>query len=191
MIRILQTFKRGSIMKSKTMATKTRNQKSFFIYKLILVFFGFTISITSAPFVDNSDGTITDIGNALIWQKCTNNLAGSTCTGGTGTVQLDWAGALTFCNGLNTLNAGAGYTNRTTWRLPNVTELRSIVDHSFGTSPVINTAIFPGTVSQYYWTSTSYKLLTSSAWAINFQSGFTSGNGKNSTYYVRCVASPP
>lgn len=101
---------------------------------------------------------------------------------------MDWANALTFCNGLN---AGAGYTNRTTWRLPNVTELRSIIDHSLGTSPVINTTIFPGAVSQYYWTSTTYKLLTSSAWAINFQSGFTSGTDKNTTYYVRCVASPP
>lgn len=174
-------------MKSKTMVTKTKNRKSFFFYKLILVFFGFTISIVSAPFVDNNDGTITDIGNALIWQKCTNNLSDTSCTTG-GTTQMDWANALTFCNGLN---AGAGYTNRTTWRLPNVTELRSIIDHSLGTSPVINTTIFPGTVSQYYWTSTTYKLLTSSAWAINFQSGFTSGNGKTTTYYVRCVASPP
>ncbi|WP_036095496.1 DUF1566 domain-containing protein [Leptospira weilii] len=170
-------------MTAKITKKKTKNWESLFAYKLIVFFFGFTISVAAAPFVDNSDGTVTDIGNALIWQKCTNNLSGSTCGTG-GTNQLTWANALTYCNGL--VLAGK------TWRLPNVTELRSIVDHSSGTAPVINTAIFPGTVSQYYWTSSSYRLATTQAWAINFQSGFTAGtSSKTTTYYVRCVASPP
>lgn len=175
-------------MVRNTVQKKFKNIRSFLVRQftiIMLLFLGFaTIPIFGVPLVDNGNGTITDVGNALIWQKCTtNDLTDFTCTTG-GTTQYSWLNAINFCNNLNL----AGKV----WRLPNITELRSIIDHSFGTSPVINTAIFPGTVSQYYWTSSTYRLLASQAWAINFMSGYTSGTtAKSTAYYVRCVASPP
>lgn len=173
----------GVVMNTIRLRKNKKNTNSFPFYGWVVFFLGLTISLSSAPFVDNGDGTVTDIGNALIWQKCTYNLSGSACTVG-GTTQLDWDNALNYCNTLSL----AGKV----WRLPNVTELRSIVDHSFGASPVIDSTVFPATATQYYWTSTTYKLLTTQAWSINFQSGFTAGsNGKNYVLFVRCVASAP
>ncbi|EQA55598.1 DUF1566 domain-containing protein [Leptospira kmetyi] len=161
-----------------------KNFHSFIFYNFLMLFLVLAVpAISAAPFVDNGDGTVTDIGNSLIWQKCTNNLSGADCTLG-GTTQLNWSDALTYCNGLNL----AGRV----WRLPNITELRTIVDHSFGVSPVIDSTTFPATATQYYWSSTTYVLATSQAWSINFQSGFTAGtNGKNYVLFVRCVTSPP
>ncbi|PJZ57199.1 DUF1566 domain-containing protein [Leptospira barantonii] len=161
---------------------KRKNFGSFIFYNFIIFFFGLTVSVSAAPYVDNGDGTVTDIGNALIWQKCTNNLSGNNCEIG-GTTQLNWNDALNYCNNLSL----AGKV----WRLPNITELRSIVKHA-GLSPVIDSITFPATATQYYWSSTTYLLATSQAWSINFQSGFTAGtNGKTYVLFVRCVTSPP
>ncbi|MBM9576590.1 DUF1566 domain-containing protein [Leptospira sp. 201903070] len=145
----------------------------FPFFQILVLFFLYSSSISGAPFVDNGDGTITDLGNALIWQKTADG------------TQRNWANALTYCNGLS-------LTSRV-WRLPSVTELRSILDHTQATSPIINGTYFLGTVNQYYWTSTTYRYSggTVEAWAINFTSGFTSSGGKTASYYVRCVASPP
>lgn len=172
-----------TVMSLQQIQNTIKMWNSVFIWGIISILYATTLSLSAAPFVDNNDGTITDIGKGLIWQKCANNLSGTTCGTG-GTNQLTWANALTYCNGLS-------LTGRT-WRLPSVTELRSILDHSVGASPLINGTYFPATPTQYFWTSTTYKLLTVNAWAINFQSGFTSGsNSKATTFYVRCVTSAP
>ncbi|MCX5902809.1 MAG: DUF1566 domain-containing protein [Proteobacteria bacterium] len=121
-------------------------------------------------FIDNNDGTITDTGTGLMWQKAT---APGTYT---------WEQALTYCENL-TLPAG-GYSD---WRLPNRNELQSIVDYS-RYNPAIDTTYFPDTQAAYYWSSTTDAFSTLIAWSVYFYNGsVASGYGKNNNYYVRAV----
>jgi len=84
--------------------------------------------------VDNGDGTISDQGTHLMWQKQDD---GTTRT---------WTAAITYCEG----QILAGHTD---WRLPTIKELKSIADMT-KYDPSINTTYFPGTQSSYYWSST-------------------------------------
>lgn len=62
-------------------------------------------------FVDNRDGTISDLATGLMWMK------GDSGEG------LDWKGALNHCESLN-------FAGHNDWRLPNAKELQGIVDYS-------------------------------------------------------------
>ncbi|WP_279638483.1 DUF1566 domain-containing protein [Leptospira yasudae] len=117
------------------------------IVKILIVFFGFSLSVIAldGPFTDNSNGTITS-GSGLVWQKCSQGQDVMNCSIGVPTTS-NWASALSYCNAL-TLNGRV-------WRLPNVKELISLVDHGRSANPIINTSIFPNTQGAFYWTSTS------------------------------------
>ena len=101
-------------------------------------------------FIDNGDGTISDLATGLMWQKADDGIA------------KDWATSLAYGENL-TLG------NKSDWRLPNAKELQSIVDYSRSpqttNSPAINpifntTAILDpdGNASNYpyFWTSTTH-----------------------------------
>jgi hypothetical protein len=77
----------------------------------------------------------------------------------------------------------AGYSD---WRLPDINELRSIVDYSRYV-PAIDTVLFPDTVSSYYWSSSTYAGRTSLAWRVGFSSGDDNYYGKSYSYYARAV----
>ncbi len=68
-------------------------------------------------FTDHGDGTVTDNLTGLMWTKD----ARITITQGLG--HLSWKDAINFCNNLEL----GGYTD---WRLPNVNEMRSLIDFS-------------------------------------------------------------
>lgn len=89
-----------------------------------------------------------------------------------------WEGALSYCEGLSL----GGYSD---WRLPNVREMQSIVDHTKST-PLIDSTTFPGSIGNY-WLSTSYALDGSRAWRINFYDGYVGYGPKSNSFYVRCV----
>ena len=121
-----------------------------------------------AGFVDNGNGTVTDTSTGLMWQQAT---ASGTYT---------WKAALSYCEGLTL----AGYTD---WRLPNIKELRSIVDYD-SYAPAIDTDYFPDTVSSDCWSSTTFAYGTGDAWGIYFYNGYDYGSySKSSSYYVRAV----
>jgi Protein of unknown function (DUF1566)/Chitobiase/beta-hexosaminidase C-terminal domain len=135
----------------------------------------------SSNFTDNSDGTVKDNATGLIWQKCSqgqNNDA--TCTGAATTAT--WATAIAYCSGL-------GLEGKT-WRLPHVNELKTIVDTTKATSPVIDTTAFPATVASYYWSSSTYAQTTTNAWFVDFVFGLVGGLSKTANVYVRCVSGP-
>jgi len=91
-----------------------------------------------------------------------------------------WTNAIAACE-------GASYAGYLDWRLPNVRELLSIVNYQ-NMSPAINTSAFPGTRSNYYWTSTTYVSSSASVWGVDFLAGVVSiGSSKTGTSYVRCV----
>ena len=124
-------------------------------------------------YTDNSNGTVTDTSTGLLWQQ-----VGSSS-------KMTWEVALTYCEGLNL----AGYTD---WRLPTNKELRSLVDYS-RYNPAINTTYFPGTVSSYYWSSTTLASHTNGTWGVPFgygddiSNGASNGLDKGASLYVRAV----
>ncbi|MGE0087748.1 MAG: DUF1566 domain-containing protein [Desulfococcaceae bacterium] len=68
-----------------------------------------------------------------------------------------------FINAINAASLG-GYSD---WRMPSREELRSIVDYSLPyPGPTINTSYFPNTVSNGYFSSTTYASDTNFVWTV-------------------------
>lgn len=100
-------------------------------------------------FVDNGDGTITDLATGLMWQKADSGMG------------MDWQDALEYAENLEL----AGYSD---WRLPNAKELQSIVDYSRSPMATDSAAIDPiFEISEirdmngqkqypYFWSSTTH-----------------------------------
>jgi len=75
------------------------------------------------------------------------------------------------------------------WRLPTVTELQSLVDRS-RSDPAIDTAKFPDTKSDWYWTSTPCAWNKNARWVVDFSYGVVSDFNVSYTACVRaCRAS--
>jgi len=117
--------------------------------------------------VDNGDGTVTDPNTDLMWQQAT---APGTYT---------WEDALSYCE---TLSLG-GFSD---WRLPNRNELQTLVDYS-RYDPAIDPIMASGTMSFYYWSSTTSAYNTNYSWLVYFSYGDVSNTKKSSSYYVRAV----
>lgn len=100
-------------------------------------------------FLINGDGTVTDSLTGLMWQQETPE-------------SRNWKAAFTYCSNLTL----AGYDD---WRLPNQTELRTIVDYS--RSPAIDTNYFPMTYFSHYWSSTTYVSHPDAAYYISSYDG--------------------
>jgi hypothetical protein len=136
----------------------------------------------AGSFTDNANGTVTDNGTGLIWQKCSAPQTYS--SGCTGTVTAyDWDSALAYCEGLTLGGSG-------NWRLPSMNELVSLMDYS--RTPAINSLFtVPSTNSSAYWSSTTYASGPSftDAWIVFFiKAGSTSTWDKLTAFpYVRCV----
>jgi hypothetical protein len=102
-------------------------------------------------FTDNLDGTVTDNCTGLMWQTDTAN------TDGIGGVdnddKLSWCDALQHCEDLT-------LATHSDWRLPNIREIQSIVDHSGGQTvgvfpPFIQATRVAGDPEVRYWSSTN------------------------------------
>ena len=118
-------------------------------------------------FTYSADGSeVTDAQTGLTWRRCS---AGQTWSAGT-------------CSGglsVYTHEAALVYAaSQSGWRLPNVKELRSLVDTS-RVVPAIDTVAFPGTASMTYWSSTPNIQLSSSAWSVEFNLGAVSSTARN------------
>ena len=141
-----------------------------------------------AAFTDNGDGTITDTSTGLVWDKCSrgqvwdNTTPPGTCTGAAST--HSWAAALAEATAAN----GASHRGQADWRLPNRTELESLVQIN-AASPAIDGTYFPATPSNWYWTSTTFAPNPANAWSVYFGIGDASAGSKSFTYRVRLVRS--
>ncbi len=96
-------------------------------------------------FIDNRNGTVTDRLTELIWLKNANAFG-----------TKNWQHALDACNELASGNAGLHDVSKPgDWRLPNLFELRSLMDYS-----QYNPALTPGhpfenVIPSLYWSSTT------------------------------------
>ncbi len=105
-------------------------------------------------------------------------------------VKRNWEEAITYCEDLV-------FASHSDWRLPNIKELRSIVDYDKN-FPAIDGTYFPntnpvwdGTYSynfERYWSSTSISAdVPISACYVSFYQGKSSNTIRSSDAYVRCV----
>jgi len=123
-----------------------------------------------ASFNDNGDGTVTDNVTRLMWQQ-----------------EIDpefrtWEDALSYCEDLELV----GYTD---WRLPDIKELRSIVDNT-RIDPAIDTTYFHDAMYSLYclWSSSTDSFEEAGARVLLI--GFGLLSGLNKSYHsgiVRCV----
>lgn len=136
-------------------------------------------------YVDHGNGTVTDTETGLMWMKCSLGRSGANCEAGTYS-NLNWKQAL---DAAQSANDGAGTFGYTDWRLPSVNELISLTELACY-DPAINTALFPATLSGYYWSSSPYTD-DNEAWFLDFASGQESvsapSSAKGSTNRVRLV----
>lgn len=124
-------------------------------------------------YIDNGDGTVTDNATGLMWASDGNGLG---CNSG---VTISWPNAIAWASALN-------FAGHTDWRIPNIKELLSLLNYSL-ISPKIDTAYFPSTYGNYYWTSTTDPISTTFAFRVIFASAYVSIGGKATLYYVRAV----
>ncbi len=89
-----------------------------------------------------------------------------------------WENAKSYCAGLELW----WYTD---WRLPDITELLSIVDYTRN-RPSVDTAYF-NIASNNYWSSTTSANYTTTAWIVSFYNGNSSNYIKTTSYYVVCT----
>lgn len=109
-------------------------------------------------FVDNGDGTISDLATGLMWMKYDS---GFFQVGPTGDGRMDWRSALQYCDKLH-------FAGHDDWRLPDAKQLHSILDYDrcpdvtfspaidplFECTPFVNMAGLQDWSD--YWTSTPF-----------------------------------
>ena len=124
----------------------------------------FTTQTISSQIVVNDSTT------GLMWQK-------------EYTTDKDWGEALKYCED----STYAGYSD---WRLPNKNELASLLNHDKSAAPYSD---FPDMPSNVFWSSSTYVSSTSSAWVVDFGSGYVGPYAYKQTGSswdsVRCVRS--
>lgn len=87
-----------------------------------------------------------------------------------------WKDALKYCED----SVYAGFSD---WRLPNVNELKSLLNYSSG----YPSSGFPEMPSQSFWASTSYLGYSEYAWYVNFNYGEVYYHTKKNIYHTRCL----
>ena len=132
------------------------------------------VTLAGIPrFIDHGDGTVTDMRQGLMFSKAT--LTPSCVT---------HAEAEKVCADL----ALAGHTD---WRLPTIEELFLLADRS-RINPAIDTAYFPDTHNDWYWSSTIRASSSDCAWVVAFGFGAAYSASRVSYYglfrAVRAVA---
>lgn len=111
-------------------------------------------------FIDNNDGTISDLATGLMWMQDDSQ------------VGMDWETALAFAGTKNSEN----YLGYNDWRVPDAKELHSILDYSRAPATHNSAAIDPlfdctpiideGGAENYpfYWSSSTHVNMTNGAW---------------------------
>lgn len=105
-------------------------------------------------FTDNHDGTVTDIETGLMWKRCSEGQvwdgSSNSCNGDA--ARYTWKAAL---DQAQTINKSGGFAAQVDWRMPNIKELRSIVERQCNV-PSINLVVFPSSPPSSFWSSSEY-----------------------------------
>lgn len=139
--------------------------------KIFLITLGFSVFLL-ADFTRDPNGTVSDSSYRLQWQDDYSDNSNTIKESG-------WEAAILYCENLV-------LDGKTDWRLPNINELKTIIDDTKLTGLIFST--FLNTNRSDYWSATTYNAIKNNAWTVDFNTGrSTYGNAKNSTQSVRCV----
>lgn len=132
-----------------------------------------------AAYTVHGNGTATDTRNGLMWKVCVEGQVWSAgvCSGVP--LTFTWANALAHAE-------GHSFAIRTDWRLPNIKELRSLVEEC-RPNPAINDTIFPSTPSSNVWSGSPYANDSSYAWLVDFNVGSAGNLSRSFAFQVRLV----
>ena len=136
--------------------------------KILLVTIGLSIALCASVTRDNAKEVVVDSATHLMWQD--NEDAK--------TVEKSWIEAIEYCENLT-------LTGFDDWRLPNIRELKSIIDLNKVDPAIVDG--FVNSASSNYWSSSTHKSYTSYAWGVYFYYGYDYWRNKDYSYYVRCV----
>jgi len=157
---------------------KSNNSKGTKIRNFLFFIFTFSFLIISTSlwgaFSRDSSGVVADSKSGLAWQDNYVNNGGDIKS-------ATWQDALVYCHEI-TLGG------QSDWRLPNIRELKSIVDDS-KFNPAINSIFQNFPFNNYvYVSSTTDASDSSNVWDVNFYNGgSTSSGSKTDERLVRCV----
>ncbi len=135
--------------------------------------------------LDNGNGTITDTKTGLMWKQCLEGVSGDGCDIGTPD-EFTWKQALVQPD---MINGGVGFAGNHDWRLPNIKELRSIVEEQCN-SPAINLLRFPNTPDSVVWSSSpafEYSYSENDTWGVYFFIGEVYDYERDSKHHLRLV----
>jgi len=129
------------------------------------------LGLPNARHYDTAESeTVVDLVTGLVWQAAVPEET------------FTWQEAADHCTELR-LGGRDGY------RLPTRIELVSLLDLE-RTEPAIDTTAFPETPGEWFWSSSSSAEEPTRAWYAYFYFGYPDVGEQESTFRVRCVASP-
>ncbi|MEE9345435.1 MAG: DUF1566 domain-containing protein [Methylococcales bacterium] len=124
----------------------------------------------TSRFIIHSNSTVTDTNTGLMWKRCVEGKSGDHCLEGE-PLPVRWKDSFQQA-------ASSDFAGYTDWRVPNIKELRSIVEHQCY-DPAINLTVFPGDTGEDMWSSSPFADGPASAWIIYFYDGYAY------SYYLR------
>lgn len=141
----------------------------------------------SCRFVDNGDGTVSDLDTLLMWEQKTVANVDATVTWATAASEAVSAASGTSANGEEISGSLGGHQD---WRLPSIAELETIVDFNpagCGDGGTCIGAVFGSTHLGDYWAITSDQTDAGKAWVIGFGDGTLAVTAKSGAAATRVV----
>jgi len=133
-------------------------------------------------FVDHADGTVTDKDSRLMWTRCSlgQTWAAGRCTGEA--VRQSVAAARVSVSTIN--QRGDLFFND--WRVPQLAELATLIERRCA-EPRLNSAVFPDTPGDWFWTATTRPGSSNAVYALSFGAGNVTFHVPDEMHHLRLV----